>query len=179
MPLLSTPCHTALPSQGNGGQSITDLFLNLQCLITCFQKPQDNLALIYHYSQSPTGKGGGPGEVIISQTGGTTMFGSAWLCTDPSHGHLMTKLMEPNPSLQSESAVADGEWHHIGLVYDLDALRRHLYVDGAEVAKDTTIVGWVPSDRGLHFGAAKDLDAASFFSGLIDDAKIYNRAIVP
>ena len=124
-------------------------------------------------------KGGGPGEVIISQTGGTTMFGSTWLCTDPSDGSLMTKLMEPNPSLQSQSAIADGEWHHIGLVYDLDALCRHLYVDGAEVAKDTTIVGYVPSDGGLYFGAGKDLDPATFFSGLIDDVKIYNRAIVP
>jgi len=39
---------------------------------------------------------------------------------------------------------------------------------GAEVAKDTNIVGGVYSDGGLYFGAGKTLDAASFFSGLID-----------
>ena len=120
------------------------------------------------------------GQAIISQTDGTTGFGSAWLCTDPSHGRLMSRLMEvPFGPLESESVITDGHWHHIGLVYDLDATRRHLYVDGVEVAQDADFVGWIASDGGLYFGAAKDLDPASFFSGLIDDIRIYDRAIVP
>jgi hypothetical protein len=47
-------------------------------------------------------------------------------------------------------------------------------VDGAEVAKDTDVVAGLLSQGGLYFGAGKDLDAASFFSGLIDDVRIYN-----
>jgi hypothetical protein len=62
-------------------------------------------------------------------------------------------------------------------VYDRDALHRHLYVDGAEVAKDTNPVAGIHSDGGLYFGAGKDLDAGSFFSGLIDDVRIYNQAL--
>jgi hypothetical protein len=54
---------------------------------------------------------------------------------------------------------------------------RRLYVDGAEVAKDADIVGGVFWDSGLYFGAGKDLDAASFFSGLIDDVRIYPLAL--
>jgi hypothetical protein len=79
--------------------------------------------------------------------------------------------------LESESVITDGQWHHIGLVYDFEQFHRHLYVDGAEVVKDTDIVGGVSSDSGLYFGAGKDLDAASFFSGLIDDVSIYNQAL--
>jgi hypothetical protein len=60
-----------------------------------------------------------------------------------------------------------------------DALHRHLYVDNAEVAKDTTIAIGVYSDGGLYFDAGKDLDATRCFSGLIDDVRIYNRAITP
>jgi len=35
------------------------------------------------------------------------------------------------------------------------------------------------STDGLHIGASKDLDAISFFSGLIDDVRIYNRIVGP
>ena len=124
-------------------------------------------------------KGGSPGQVIISQTDDTG-HGTRWLWADPSYGRLITRLMHPPfDPLLSESVITDGQWHNIGLAYDFIGLRRFLYVDGAEVAKDTDFVGGMSVYGGLHFGASKTLDAASFFSGLIDDIRIYNRAISP
>jgi hypothetical protein len=79
--------------------------------------------------------------------------------------------------LESDVVIADGQWHHIGLVYDHDTAHRHLYVDGAEVAEDTSFVGGLPSTGGLYFGAGEDLDVSSFWSGLIDDVRIYNVAL--
>jgi hypothetical protein len=35
------------------------------------------------------------------------------------------------------------------------------------------------SDGDLYFGAGKDLDPVSFFSGLIDDVRIYSQALSP
>jgi len=90
----------------------------------------------------------------------------------------MTRLMHPPfDPLLSESVITDGQWHHVGLVYDLISLCRYLYVDGAQVAKDTDVVGGVDSDGGLYIGAGKTLDAARFFSGLIDDVRIYGAAL--
>jgi hypothetical protein len=83
----------------------------------------------------------------------------------------------PFDPLLSESVITDGQWHHIGLVYDFVGLYRYLYVDGVEVAKDTDFVGGVGSDGGLYFGAGKMLDASSFFSGLIDDVRIYDEVL--
>jgi hypothetical protein len=80
-------------------------------------------------------------------------------------------------SLESEFIITDGQWHHIGLVYDLVGLHRHLYVDGIEVAKDADSVGGVDSDGGLYIGVGNDLNATTFFSGLIDDVRIYNVAL--
>ena len=90
----------------------------------------------------------------------------------------MTTLMEPTfDPLESESIITDGQWHHIGLVYNRDTFKRHLYVDGVEVAKDTDYVGWTSWDGGLYFGAGRGLDPPSFFFGLIDDVRIYDMAL--
>ena len=116
-----------------------------------------------------------PGQVIISQTGD---FGGTWLGTNPSEGKLMTGFSDQYfGTLESESVITDVQWHHVGLVYDLDSLHRRLYVDGAQVAEDTTVVSGMPSDGGLYIGASKDLDAGTFFSGMIDDVRIYDVAL--
>jgi N-acetylneuraminic acid mutarotase len=119
--------------------------------------------------------GGAPGQVIISQTGD---FGGTWLGIDPSEGKLITGFSDIYFGvLVSETVITDGQWHHVGLVYDLDSLHRLLYVDGVLVAEDATVVSGMPSDGGLYIGASKDLDAAFFFSGLIDDVRIYDSAL--
>ncbi|UCG55885.1 MAG: hypothetical protein JSU70_13555 [Phycisphaerales bacterium] len=119
-------------------------------------------------------KGSKPGGAIISQTdrGG---LGGTWLGTEPSDGTLMTNLMWFE--LKSESVVTDEQWHHVGLVWD--GARRYLYVDGAEVAKDAADIFAVHSTGDLHLGADKGLTGGSFWLGLIDDVRIYDRAIKP
>lgn len=119
-------------------------------------------------------KGGGPGQVIISQADGTG-FGGTWLAADPANGKLITNLMFLQ--LACESVITDDHWHHIGLVWD--GSRRYLYVDGAQVAADTSGVFPIPCDGDLYFGAGKYLDAGSFWYGLIDDVRIYDRVVRP
>ena len=60
-----------------------------------------------------------------------------------------------------------------------DGTGRHLYVDGAEVANNGRDVGSVSSDAGPYFGAGKALEPATFWSGLIDDVRMYDRAVTP
>jgi len=55
---------------------------------------------------------------------------------------------------------------------------RMLYVDDVEVARDTP-TSLESSEDGLYIGAGKDLEAGTFWTGLIDDVRIYNRAITP
>ena len=115
-----------------------------------------------------------PGQVIISQRG---QSGGTWLGTNPS-GNLMTGLGDIYfGALVSETVITDVQWHHVGFVYDMDTLHRQLYVDGVLITEDTTAVVGDPSNNGLYIGASKDLDAGTFFSGLIDDIRIYNQAL--
>jgi hypothetical protein len=126
-------------------------------------------------------KNGAPGQVIISQSDGTGT-GETWLCADMSNGNLMTGLVPqkigryyPQP-LISGSIISDGQWHHVGFVWD--GSYRALYADGVEVAIDNAAQNPLKSaDGGLHIGAGKNLAAESFFSGLIDDVRIYDKAL--
>jgi N-acetylneuraminic acid mutarotase len=119
-------------------------------------------------------KGGAPGQVILSQRGAP---GVAWLATDPSDGSLVTDYPGLlRRSLASQMVVTDGQWHRVGLVWNPPD--RMLYIDDVEVASDKhPLLGG--SDAGFYIGAGSNLDPGTFWSGLLDDVRIYNRAIVP
>jgi len=59
-----------------------------------------------------------------------------------------------------------------------DGTTRTLYVDDVEVAADAQN-GLAAATAGLYLGAGKALEPGTFFSGLIDDVRIYNRAVTP
>jgi hypothetical protein len=119
-------------------------------------------------------QGGAPGQVIISQNNGAN-----WLLADPQSGNLLTELKGSGRGalpLASDILVTDGVWHHVGLVRD--GAERILYVDDVEVARDaqSALEG---ASEGLFIGAGATLAPASLWSGMIDDIRIYDQAIVP
>jgi hypothetical protein len=118
-------------------------------------------------------KGGMPGQVILSQ-----QLTSNWLALD-AEGRLMTELNSSNQlaePLLSETVITDGQWHCIGLVWH--GSYRTLYVDEVAVAEDIQ-PGLESSENGLNIGAGKMTQPGTYFSGLIDDIRIYNRAVHP
>jgi N-acetylneuraminic acid mutarotase len=117
--------------------------------------------------------GGAPGQVIVSQ-----QATADWLATD-AEGNLMTELKGTGRSagpLYSETVITDGQWHRIGFVWD--GSNRILYVDGITVAEDTQN-GLEGSESGLYLGCGKAMEAGTYWSGLIDDVRIYHRAVRP
>ncbi|MHC4074694.1 MAG: Kelch repeat-containing protein [Planctomycetota bacterium] len=118
-------------------------------------------------------QGGAPGQVVISQ-----LNEANWLAADSAWGCLRTGLCASTRSggpLKSEMVITDGAWHRIGFVWD--GVNRALYVDDILVAEDTQ-QGLGSSDGGLNIGCGID-PAGTFWSGLIDDVRIYNRAVRP
>lgn len=122
-------------------------------------------------------KGGAPGQVVISQSAGAN-----WLMADPSEGKVMTALSYPSGGriaaqpLVSEFVMTDGAWHRIGLVWN--GFERILYADDVEVARDEEpyLAG---ATSGLYMGAGRNLEPDTFFSGLVDDVRIYNMTVTP
>ncbi|MBN1844949.1 MAG: family 10 glycosylhydrolase [Sedimentisphaerales bacterium] len=123
-------------------------------------------------------KGGQAKEVIIAQRD-YPGFGREWLQIDPSSGKLITRVTDGATALASNTVVTGGDWHHVGLVWD--GSRRHLYADGQEVAADPNPLSGnlLTCQGGLHLGAGKTLEGYNFWTGLIDDVRIYQRALDP
>jgi hypothetical protein len=76
----------------------------------------------------------------------------------------------------SQTNITDGNWHRIGLVWD--GSHRTLYIDDIAVSQDTqdSLNG---STNGLYIGTGESMEPGTYWSGLIDDVRIYNRAVTP
>lgn len=91
--------------------------------------------------------------------------------------------IDDNSSLKKvvgDAAINDGEWHHLVGVRDSNSLR--LYVDGvAMTPTDITGSGDIDDTEGLTFGATNNGEGGrgngQWFDGLIDEVRIYNRAL--
>jgi Tol biopolymer transport system component len=119
-------------------------------------------------------KGGKPGQVIFSQQAAAN-----WLLGSAPTGTLGTELRGPvrgGGPLSSQTVITDGQWHRVGLVWD--GKYRRLYVDSVLVAEDVQEnIKFLYAN--LTIGAGKDMAAGTFWSGLIDDVRIYNRVVKP
>jgi len=119
-------------------------------------------------------KGGAPGQAIISQQAGYD-----WLVSDPATGALMTELRSggrQSKALYSDAVITDGNWHRVSFTWD--GTHRRLSVDDTLVAEDTD-VALAACDGGVNIGCGKLMAPGSLFTGLIDDVRIYNRAVKP
>ena len=82
--------------------------------------------------------------------------------------------------LDSNTAIGDGGWHHVAYSFDDAANTQTLYIDGVAVATGTqaTSIDYTNGSSTTRIGAhANDTNIDFDFNGLIDDARIYTRAI--
>ncbi|MCP4450213.1 MAG: hypothetical protein GY809_02035 [Planctomycetes bacterium] len=116
-------------------------------------------------------KGGQGGQTIMSQQGAS----SEWLSLD-AQGALTCTLTFPLPPVTSDAVITDDLWHHIGLVSDGSGISLH--VDDIEVARSDA-PPLMPSTGDLQIGTGKNQESGTFWSGLIDDVRIYDRVVKP
>lgn len=67
-----------------------------------------------------------------------------------------------------------GKWYHLACTYDGSEFI--MYVDGQEVSRGSGLPG-PPNTSGAVYIASRN--AVEFFNGILDDIRIYNRALLP
>ncbi|MCG2700589.1 LamG domain-containing protein, partial [Candidatus Parcubacteria bacterium] len=76
----------------------------------------------------------------------------------------------------STTDINDSQWHHIVGSYDGTTMK--IYIDGTLEDTNTDFSGNLPIvDGNVRIGADYQSTPDNFFSGLIDEARIYNRAL--
>ena len=109
----------------------------------------------------------------VDGTGEANPGNFEWYLQDSNDAADLVQL-KPNPVLNA----ADGNWHHVVCVHDADTSTVYLYVDGNEVAKQTSTVfsANFASDEGISVGWL-NLAPNYYFNGTLDEIAIYNKAL--
>jgi len=113
---------------------------------------------------------------------GTAAVGGQWLFGIFANGQL--GVYSQGPYIAASQTVNDSQWHHVAAVLDGDHAFElndiRLYVDG--VPQPVTAAGSAAIDTGVRgdvtIGALNNAGAAAaVYKGLMDDVRIYNRAL--
>jgi len=139
-----------------------DVYVAPMCILNPADGPFRILAWI---------KGGEPGQVIASETPTESTLGGTYLAAD-ANGVLMTEAMYPM-LLKTDVVITDSEWHQVG--FEWDGEYRHLSVDDQEVAVDDTPLPTLQNAGYLNIGTGKAFEDDTFWSGLIDDVRVYEK----
>lgn len=79
-----------------------------------------------------------------------------------------------NDSVQATSPLPIDQWSHLTLTYDSQVLR--IYINGELARSEVVTGGMTPSNAPLRMGG-NAVFGNEFFSGLIDEVRIYNRPL--
>jgi len=76
----------------------------------------------------------------------------------------------------SDMAINDGEFHFVGFVRSSNLC--YIYIDGVSVkTQDISSIGNISSTSSLLIGAIDSDAIGDFYDGIIDEVRIYNRAL--
>jgi hypothetical protein len=117
-------------------------------------------------------------KTIISRNT-DTFDRSWWIAIDQTTSDLVFKFSAEGTNLvalDSGSSVADGVWHHFAAVLESGSYSR-LYVGGVLVDSDGTGTGALDVPDAAVIIGNDPTDTGRYFSGDLDDIRIYNRAL--
>jgi hypothetical protein len=93
-------------------------------------------------------------------------------------GNLCARTYSDETICTSGTSYANGAWHHLVHTFGGAAGGQKLYVDGAQKASGSKAASDFTWQTGVNIGFSNDA-SSDYFSGLIDDVRVYNGALSP
>ncbi len=75
----------------------------------------------------------------------------------------------------TSASITSNTWYHVALVFGSSSLK--LYINGVQQVSDTTTTTIGTSALATKMGIRADLATTEMLNGLIDEVRIYNRAL--
>ncbi|MDA2936242.1 DUF2341 domain-containing protein [Patescibacteria group bacterium AH-259-L05] len=127
-------------------------------------------------TQKTSGNGG------YVRTMGRINGGAYWLLRTHTNGGDFAVLQICDgtncASVNGQTTVTDGVWHHVVAVYDYDSKKTYMYRDGVvDGTNDWSgiTMGDINPSATLHIGQANYV--TEMFNGTLDEVRVYNRAL--
>ncbi|MBX4198608.1 LamG domain-containing protein [Candidatus Parcubacteria bacterium] len=79
--------------------------------------------------------------------------------------------------VDSSTALATSTWYHAVAVFDSVGDVQHLYINGVDQSASVTEVAFETTDPAAPPRIGRNPDGANSFLGLIDEVRVYNRAL--
>ncbi|MCA9402288.1 MAG: DUF2341 domain-containing protein [Candidatus Omnitrophica bacterium] len=135
----------------------------------------DELTLSVWVKQSATG----PNQAVIGHWGNTTPRDSRKFLIRINDGDIQGFVFTTEPAQEggtfSTTDLTD-DWHHLALTWDGSTLR--MYIDGAVSGTTFSGSGALNDTSQNNFYIGNDEGGSgTFFNGLLDDVRVYNRAL--
>ena len=125
----------------------------------------------FKYSASNSVSGG---NVIVSHWTSGSNYPYILYMDSGTMKYAITNAAVSN-AITTGSAVSSGNWHHAALVYDGSLVRG--YLNGNLDGTPTAQTGAIQTLATSTIIGSRDSGSFSFFNGVIDDVRIYNRAL--
>ncbi|HYM21190.1 MAG TPA: LamG domain-containing protein [Candidatus Kapabacteria bacterium] len=91
---------------------------------------------------------------------------------------LATISGDRNPAMRSTSSVNDNKWHLISVSVEANTLAA-LFIDGSLEASFPLTTFYANKNNSAYLFIGKDRTSSGFFTGVIDDIRIYSKALLP
>lgn len=114
----------------------------------------------------------------LTNKGGPSTNTTNYLCIlMDATGRIYGTLWNGSAELQCKDAAStnDGNWHHVVYIRDVAQSKHYLYVDG--ILKTTSNDTYTTLANTSSFTIGKNGPPNQFWTGKIDDIRIYNRAL--
>jgi len=113
-----------------------------------------------------------PRAIVLKERTGGLAYALASSDTSAAFGYIRTTS---DQTVTAPSPLALATWTHVTVTYDGSTLR--LFVNGAQVSSRAVSGAVTVSSGVLRIGGSSV--GGLYFSGLIDEVRIYNRALTP
>ncbi len=121
-------------------------------------------------------KNSATGERVVASKFGSSPYQGYWFGEDSGGGLRVCLGTGGQTCINKGLFPTDNTWHFISFTYDNTTGTWNFYIDASTTGSSTAVTAIAPVNTDFRIGVGQ-WSSSDYFQGLIDDVRIYNRAL--